>query len=29
MWVKEYYYDRMDRVDDPEDKNIGSEIINL
>ena len=29
MWVKEYYHDRMVRVDDPEDKHIGSEIIHL
>ena len=29
MWVKDYYHHRMVRVDDPEDKNIGSEIINV
>ena len=29
MWVKEYYHDRMDRADDLEDKDIGSEVILL
>ena len=29
MLVKDYYYDRMVRVDNPEDKNIGSEIIHM
>ena len=29
MWVKDYYHERMVRVYDPEDKNIGSEIIHL
>ena len=29
MWVKDYYHDRMVRVYDPEDKNIGSEIIHM
>ena len=27
MWSKDYYHDRMVKVDDPEDKHIGSEII--
>ena len=29
MCVKDYYHERMVRVYDPEDKNIGSEIIHL
>ena len=29
IWVREYYHNRMVRVDDPGDKNIGSKIIHL
>ena len=29
MWVKDYYHDGMVRLDDPEDNNIGSEIIHV
>ena len=29
MWVKDCYHERMVRVYDPEDKNIGREIIHL
>ena len=29
IWVKEYYHERMVRTEDPEDKSIGSEIIQL
>ena len=29
MWVKDYYHNRVVRVDDPEDNNIGSEIIHV
>ena len=29
MYIKDYYIDRMVRITDPEDKQIGSEIIHL